>query len=63
MGKRYMSSKSIFTKCIMMMAVALSGTVSAQQPVKRWRAEGNPIIRHKFTADPAPFVKGDTLYL
>ncbi len=29
----------------------------------RWRATQNPIITHKHTADPAPFVKGDTLYL
>lgn len=41
----------------------LRGNMQAQEPIKRWRATGNPIIRHKFTADPAPFVKGDTLYL
>lgn len=28
-----------------------------------WRATGNPIITHKHSADPAPFVKGDTLWL
>lgn len=28
-----------------------------------WRATGNPIITHKHSADPAPIVKGDTLFL
>lgn len=29
----------------------------------RFEAKGNPIIKHKFTADPAALVKGDTLWL
>jgi hypothetical protein len=29
----------------------------------RFEAKGNPIITHKFTADPAAIVKGDTLWL
>ncbi len=29
----------------------------------RFEAKGNPIITHKFTADPAALVKGDTLWL
>ena len=29
----------------------------------RFCATQNPIITHKHTADPAPFVKGDTLFL
>lgn len=29
----------------------------------RFKAEGNPIIKHKFTADPAAFVENDTLWL
>ena len=29
----------------------------------RFKAEGNPIIKHKFTADPAAFVEKDTLWL
>jgi len=47
------------------MAVALAavaGVASAQEraaPV----AGSNPIIRDKFTADPAPLVVGDRLYL
>lgn len=28
-----------------------------------FKAEGNPIIKHKFTADPAAFVEKDTLWL
>ncbi len=58
-----MSSKLFFSICTVVMAVVWSANAGAQQPVKRWRAVGNPIVRHKFTADPAPFVKGDTLYL
>lgn len=29
----------------------------------RFKSEGNPIIKHKFTADPAAFVENDTLWL
>lgn len=29
----------------------------------RWVCTGNPIVRHKFSADPAPYVHGDTLWL
>ncbi len=29
----------------------------------RFEVKGNPIIKHKFTADPASLVKGDTLWL
>ncbi|MBP8023617.1 MAG: family 43 glycosylhydrolase [Paludibacter sp.] len=29
----------------------------------RFEAKGNPIITHKFTADPAAIVKGDTLWM
>jgi len=29
----------------------------------QFQSKGNPIIKHKYTADPAPMVKGDTLWL
>lgn len=29
----------------------------------RFKADSNPIIRHKFSADPAPMVAGDTLWV
>lgn len=47
-------------------AAALSLAAAAQKytPAKHtFRAEGNPIITHRFTADPAPLVVGDTLWL
>ena len=47
-------------------AVALGLAVMAQPEVKEravCRAGGNPIFTHKFTADPAPLVVGDTLWL
>ncbi|MVN90536.1 family 43 glycosylhydrolase [Mucilaginibacter sp. HME9299] len=31
--------------------------------VFKFKSEGNPVIEHKFTADPAAFVEGDTLWL
>jgi len=47
---------------ITLCAVALTITACAQ--LKPGNAAGaNPIIRDKFTADPAPLVVGDTLYL
>lgn len=29
----------------------------------RFSSKGNPVFTHKFTADPAPIIKGDTLWL
>ena len=43
---------------------AVAATVPATAQAKPGNAAGtNPIIRDKFTADPAPLVVGDTLYL
>ena len=36
---------------------------TAQQSSNTFTFEGNPLIRNKFTADPAPMVSGDRLYL
>ena len=41
----------------------LTYNVNAQSENYTWRAIGNPIITHKHSADPAPFVKNDTLWL
>lgn len=36
----------------------------AQQPkLPTFRNTGNPLVKDKFTADPAPLVHNDTLYL
>ena len=44
--------------CALSMALA-----AAAQAASGAAAGSNPIIRDKFTADPAPLVVGDTLYL
>ncbi|MEO5933297.1 MAG: hypothetical protein ABIQ08_07070, partial [Duganella sp.] len=45
-----------------MLAMALPA-VAQTAPALPAAAGSNPIIRDKFTADPAPLVVGDTLYL
>jgi hypothetical protein len=52
-------------KCLAGLALcAVAVTAPATAQVKLDHAAGtNPIIRDKFTADPAPLVVGDTLYL
>ena len=55
------------SKCLMsgllISATMLScSNISAQQTTSI-PASGNPIIKHKYTADPAAFVKGDSVYL
>ena len=42
---------------------ALSMALAASAQAAPGAAGSNPIIRDKFTADPAPLVVGDTLYL
>lgn len=39
----------------------LLSAVRAQ--VYEWKAEGNPVVRHKYTADPATLVYKDTLWI
>lgn len=40
-------------------------TLTAQEvkPIGEYKPTGNPMFKHKFTADPAPVVIGDTLWL
>src|SRR5690606_34060866 len=47
-------------------AACLVGSAAALSPVQAqetFEYQGNPLIRDRFTADPAPLVVGDTLYL
>ncbi|MDQ8203498.1 glycoside hydrolase family 43 protein [Pelagicoccus sp. SDUM812003] len=44
------------------MAVSLAGYASAQEPTQ-YEWQSNPILRDVWTADPAPLVVGDTLYV
>ena len=36
---------------------------AAWAQVYEWKAEGNPVVRHKYTADPATLVYKDTLWI
>lgn len=48
----------------MLLTVTLTQTkVFAQDSLYHFQSVGNPIITHKFTADPAALVLGDTLWL
>ena len=50
-------------------ALCLFGFDLCSSPVKKWiviyhfTTQGNPIFTHKYTADPAALVLGDTLWL
>jgi len=41
----------------------ISNDVQSHVPDYTFESKGNPVIRHKHTADPAAMVKGDTLWL
>lgn len=41
----------------------ISAGAATTLPPYRFESHGNPVIRHKHTADPAALVKGDTLWL
>jgi len=43
--------------------VCLFAAVSLAEETRQFKLEGNPIFRDAFTADPAPLVVGDTLYV
>lgn len=47
--------------CLFFMAKAAAQV--SQSEVFTFESKGNPIITHKYTADPAALVKGDTLWL
>lgn len=46
---------------LLMCCAAAPISINAQN--NQFKFEGNPVIRNKFTADPAPMVSGDRLYL
>ena len=55
--------KTLLSFAMGMVAIANTAQIVPNGNPYRFRATQNPIITHKHTADPAPFVKGDTLYL
>lgn len=48
---------------MMVLLAAASVAVASAQEKKEFTLEGNPMFRDAFTADPAPLVVGDTLYV
>ena len=54
--------KLLFVFCFFVSATLVAQVVPNGKAYT-FNATQNPIISHKHTADPAPFVKGDTLYL
>jgi beta-xylosidase len=49
---------------ILLLLLAISFMANAQQnSILYFKSNGNPIITHKFTCDPATLVVGDTLWL
>ncbi|WP_186754159.1 glycoside hydrolase family 43 protein [Echinicola salinicaeni] len=54
---------SRFTTLILLLLFCSTLQAQSQYSLFRFTAKGNPIITHKFTADPAAIVEGDTLWL
>lgn len=50
-------------KITMSLAICAMSTSSINGQTFSWTADSNPIIKHKYTADPATMVCGDTLWL
>lgn len=48
---------------VLFLLSALTMKSNAQDKIYRFKSNGNPIIRHKFTADPATLIVDDTLWL
>ena len=55
--------KTILALCMGAMAAVAAAQIIPNGEQHKFRATSNPIVKHKHTADPAPFVKGDTLFL
>ncbi|MGL1959213.1 MAG: glycoside hydrolase family 43 protein [Colwellia sp.] len=56
-------NKKYFGIVLLTIMSACQLNVQAQKVVERISSTGNPIFTHKFTADPASIVDGDTLWL
>ena len=63
MKERPYSFNRIFLPGIMLIAIVVSYTNSTAQQKANMVVAGNPIIKNKYTADPAAFVQGDSVYL
>ncbi|MEO5892644.1 MAG: glycoside hydrolase family 43 protein [Ferruginibacter sp.] len=55
-------SRTIFNSILLVAALMYGTTILAQQKAGTLVA-GNPVIKNKYTADPAAFVHGDSVYL
>ena len=54
---------SILTAAVMVLLSAECALAQKVDTCKTFLNTGNPLIKDKFTADPAPMVYGDMLYL
>jgi len=52
-----------YYKLSLILMMSLSFKIMAQSTPKQYVAKGNPLFKHKYTADPAALVHDDTLYL
>lgn len=56
-------NKMVFIQSMLLFA-ALAVPAQERAGIYSWTADnGNPIVRHKFTADPATYVENDTLWI
>ncbi len=54
----------MYKKILFIFLIAVNHLLSAQQePFFKFQSNGNPVITHKFTADPAALVVNDTLWV
>src|SRR5690606_10524803 len=62
MRKKILLDKKVVL-ALTIILVSISISFAQQDSVYRFVAQGNPIITHKYTADPAAIVAGDQLWL
>lgn len=55
--------KNYLLLSVIALLVAINSSFGQNDSIHKFISNGNPIITHKYTADPAALVKGDTLWL
>ncbi|WP_418529910.1 family 43 glycosylhydrolase [Paraprevotella clara] len=58
-----MNKLHCFVSVLLFVTVIVVNAQSRQDTLYSFKSNGNPIITHKYTADPAPLVANDTLWL
>lgn len=62
-NNKYKSSVCLLAFIFCMVSLSHTALSNPLELPYEFVANGNPIIKHKYTADPAPLVSGDTLWL